>query len=134
VSIAPDATVAEAARHLHAAGVKRLPVVDREGRLAGIVSRADLLKVFDRPDQDIRREIMDEVIVGAFSMDPDRFFIHVDEGVVVLQGRIERRSILPYLLRAVRGVEGVVRVEDRLAWDIDDRDLGRASVLPWVHF
>jgi CBS domain-containing protein len=134
VSIAPDATVAEAARRLHAAGVKRLPVVDREGRLAGIVSRADLLKVFDRPDQDIRREIMDEVIVGAFSMDPDRFFIHVDEGVVVLQGRIERRSILPYLLRAVRGVEGVVRVEDRLAWDIDDRDLGRASVLPWVHF
>jgi hypothetical protein len=89
--------------------------------------------VFDRPDQDIRREITDEVIVGAFSMDPSRFFIHVDDGVVVLQGRLERRSLLPYLVRAVHGVEGVVRVEDRLAWDVDDRDLGRTAVLPWMH-
>jgi osmotically-inducible protein OsmY len=53
-------------------------------------------------------------------MAPDRFFIHVDDGVVVLQGRVERRSLLPYLVRAVHGVEGVVGVEDRLAYDIDD--------------
>ena len=77
VSIAPEATVAEAARRMHSAGVKRLPVLDERGRLVGIVSRADLLKVFNRPDQAIRREIMDEVIVGEFMMDPNRFFIHV---------------------------------------------------------
>jgi CBS domain-containing protein len=132
VSVGPHAGVAEAARLLHRHGVKRLPVVDREGRLLGIVSRADLLKVFARPDHDIRREIMDEVIVGAFSMDPSRFFIHVDDGVVVLQGRVERRSLLPYLVRAVHGVEGVVRVEDRLAWDVDDRDPGRLMASPWM--
>jgi len=132
VSVSPDATVAEAARLMHRAGVKRLPVVAEGGRLVGIVSRGDLLRVFDRPDQDIRREIMDEVIVGEFMMDPNRFFIHVNDGVVVLQGQVERRSILPFLVRAVRGVEGVVRVEDRLAYDLDDRDAGRLMAYPWL--
>jgi CBS domain-containing protein len=120
VSIAPDATVAEAARRMHRANVKRLPVIGDRGRLVGIISRSDLLKVFNRPDQAIRREIIDDVIVGDFTMDPARFFIHVDDGVVVLQGRAERRSLLPYLVRAVHGVEGVVRVESRLTYDVDD--------------
>lgn len=120
VSIAPEATVAEAARRMHTAGVKRLPVLDEGGRLVGIVSRADLLKVFNRPDQAIRREIINDVIVGEFMMDPNRFFIHVDDGVVVLQGRVERRSLLPSLVRAVHSVEGVVRVTNRLSFDIDD--------------
>jgi CBS domain-containing protein len=120
VSIAPDATVAEAARRMHRANVKRLPVLGERGRLVGIISRSDLLKVFNRPDQAIRREIMDDVIVGDFLMDPARFFIHVDDGVVVLQGRVERRSLIPYLVRTVHGVEGVVRVENRLTFDVDD--------------
>jgi CBS domain-containing protein len=131
VSIAPEATVAEAARRMHTAKVKRLPVVDRTGRLVGIVSRSDLLKVFDRSDQDIRREIIEDVIVGEFMMAPSRFFLHVTDGVVVLQGRVERRSLLPYVLRAVQGVEGVVRVENRLSSDIDDVEpLLRAMAYP----
>ena len=131
VSIAPDATVAEAARRMHSAGVKRLPVLDEGGRLVGILSRADLLKVFNRPDQAIRREIMDEVIDGEFMMDPNRFFIHVTDGVVVLGGRVERRSLLPSLVRAVHSVEGVVRVKNRLTFDIDDVEpLLRAMAYP----
>ena len=131
VSIAPDATLAEAARRMHTAGVKRLPVLDEGGRLVGILSRADLLKVFNRPDQAIRREIMDEVIVGEFMMDPNRFFIRVTDGVVVLQGRVERRSLLPSLVRAVHSVEGVVRVKNRLTFDIDDVEpLLRAMAYP----
>jgi CBS domain-containing protein len=133
VSIAPDATVAEAARRLHTANVKRLPVVDRQGRLLGIISRSDLLKVFNRPDGAIRQEIIDDVIVGEFMMDPERFFIQVHKGVAVLEGRVERRSLIPWLVRAVHGVEGVVRVEDRLSYDVDDRDAGaRVMVSPWM--
>jgi CBS domain-containing protein len=132
VSIAPEATAAEAARRMHTAKVKRLPVLGQGGRLVGIISRSDLLKVFNRPDQAIRREILDEVIVGEFMMDPDRFFIQVHEGVAVLEGRVERRSLLPPLVRAVRGVEGVVQVEDRLAWDLDDRDAAWVMVSPWM--
>ena len=98
VAIAPDATVAEAARRLHNAKVKRLPVVDQRGRLVGIISRGDLLKVFSRSDQAIRREIRDEVIMGQFTMDPDRFFIQVHDGVVILEGRVERLSLLPWVV------------------------------------
>jgi CBS domain-containing protein len=131
VSISPDATVAEAARRMHRANIKRLPVIGQGGRLVGIISRSDLLKVFNRPDRSIRREIMDDVIVGEFLMDPDRFFIHVDDGVVVLQGRVEQRSLIPWLVRTVHGVEGVVRVENRLAYDIDDVEpLLRTMVYP----
>jgi CBS domain-containing protein len=131
VTVSPDATVAEAARRMHTAKVKRLPVVDRSGRLLGIVSRSDLLKVFDRSDQDIRREIIEDVIVGDFMMAPSRFFLHVNDGVVVLQGRVERRSLLPYVVRAVQGVEGVVRVENRLTYDFD-QDAGRVITYPWI--
>jgi CBS domain-containing protein len=132
VAVSPDATVAEAARRMHTAKVKRLPVVDRTGRLLGIISRSDLLKVFDRSDQDIRREIVEDVIVGEFMMAPSRFFIDVTDGVVVLQGRVERRSLLPYLVRAVQGVEGVVRVENRLTYDLEDRGADRLMTYPWI--
>ncbi|HET7518054.1 MAG TPA: CBS domain-containing protein [Actinomycetes bacterium] len=52
------ATITEAARRMHTAGVKRLPVVDETGRPLEIVSRADLLKVFTRPDEAIRSQIL----------------------------------------------------------------------------
>jgi CBS domain-containing protein len=125
-TVPPTATVVEAARRLHAAGIQRLPVVDEKDRLVGIVSSADLLRVFTRPDHAIEREILDDVIVAEFMMASSRFFIEVDNGVVVLQGRVERRSLIPYLVRAVHDVEGVVRVEDRLTFDLDDGDAGAA--------
>jgi CBS domain-containing protein len=131
-SISPGATVPEAARRMHTAGVKRLPVVEQGGRLAGIVSRSDLLKVFNRSDEDIRREIVDEVVVREFMLDPSRFSITVCDGVVVLEGQVERLSLLPWVVRAVHGVEGVVRVENRLAYDVDDIDVGPLLPYPWV--
>jgi CBS domain-containing protein len=121
-TVPPTATLAEAARRLHTAGLRQLPVVDETDRLVGIVSRADLLTVFTRPDQAIQNEIMDDVIVADFKMAPSRFVVYVDNGVVVLQGRVERRSLIPYLVRAVHGVGGVVRIEERLTFDVDDLD------------
>jgi CBS domain-containing protein len=132
VTVPPTATVTEAARRMHTAGVKRLPVVDDAGRLVGIVSRADLLRVFLRTDEAIWREIMDDVIVGDFMLDPSRFFIDVVDGVVALQGRVERSRLIPSLVRAVQAVEGVVRVEDRLGFDVDDRDPDPATTYPFM--
>jgi CBS domain-containing protein len=57
VTMSPTATITEAARRMHTAGVKRLPVVDEAGRLVGVVSRADLLKVFNRSDEAIWRPL-----------------------------------------------------------------------------
>jgi CBS domain-containing protein len=122
VTVPPTATVTEAARRMHTAGVKRLPVVYEAGRLGGIVSRADLLKVFNRSDEAIWREIMD----------PSRFFIDVTDGVVVLQGRVERSRVIAFLVRAVHAVEGVVRVEDRLTSDVDDHDADPAMTYPFM--
>jgi CBS domain-containing protein len=132
VTVPPTATVTEAARRMHTARVKRLPVVDERGQLLGIVSRADLLKVFTRPDDAIRSEIINDVIVGDLMMNPNRFLIHVDDGVVVLEGKAERSSLIPYLVRAVHHVEGVVKVKNRLSFDVDDHELGLPMVYPWM--
>ena len=52
--------------------LRRLPVVDRHGRLVGIVCRSDVLSVFSRPDEEIRREITQDVILDGFFTDPAR--------------------------------------------------------------
>jgi CBS-domain-containing membrane protein len=132
VTVPPTATVTEAARRMHTARVKRLPVVDETGQLLGIVSRADLLKVFTRPDEAIRSEVISEVIVGDLMMNPSRFFIDVNDGVVVLEGEAERSSLIRYLVRAVHHVEGVVRVENRLSFEVDDRDAGMPMTYPFM--
>jgi CBS domain-containing protein len=132
VTVPPTATVTEAARRMHTARVKRLPVVDEEGRLVGIVSRADLLKVFTRPDDAIRSEIINDVIVGDLMMNPSRFLIRVEDGVVVLEGKSELSSLIPYLVRAIHHVEGVVRVDNRLSFDVDDLNPGMPMTYPFM--
>ena len=120
ITVDTGATLTEAARRLHAAGVKRLPVVDVVGRLVGIVSRVDLLKMFLRSDEELHQEIVEDVIFGDLFMSPNRFDVDVQDGVVVLQGQCERRSLIPSVVRAVASVEGVVRVVNRLGYEIDD--------------
>jgi CBS-domain-containing membrane protein len=120
ITIGPRVTLAEAARRLHAVGVKRLPVIDASGQLAGIVSRTDLLKFFLRSDEELHQEIVEDVTFGDLFMAPSRFDVHVQHGVVVVQGCCERRSLIPTVVRAVEAVEGVVQVVNRLGYDIDD--------------
>jgi CBS domain-containing protein len=130
ISVAPDASLGEAARKMHRAEVKRLPVVDAHGHLVGIVSRADLLRVFLREDAEIALEIRDDVIRRTLWIDPDTIRIVVREGVVTMQGQIERRSLLPILERLVASIEGVVAVDDRLSYAVDDTAPGDLPT-PW---
>jgi CBS domain-containing protein len=120
ITIGPRATLAEAARRLHAAGVKRLVVIDAAGRLVGVVSRSDLLTSFLRSDEELHQEIVEDVIFGDLFMAPSPFDVHVQDGVVVLQGCCERRSLIPTVVRAVKAVEGVVQVVNRLGYELDD--------------
>jgi CBS-domain-containing membrane protein len=120
VTVGPDATVTEAAMLLHRHGIKRLPVVDPAGPLLGIVSRADLLKVFLRTDAEIAREIRCEVLVRAMWMSPDTVIIKVRDGVVTLTGQLERRSLIPIAISLVYGIDGVVDVVDQLTFELDD--------------
>ena len=120
VTVGPDASVAEAARLLHRHGIRRMPVVDPAGPLLGIVSRADLLKVFLRSDADIAQEIREQVLRRAMWMDPDTIVVDVSDGVVTLMGQVERRTLIPITVGLVHGIDGVVDVVDRLSFELDD--------------
>jgi CBS-domain-containing membrane protein len=122
-TIRPDATLREAARAMASARISRLLVVDENGRLTGILSRRDLLGCFLRSDEEIRDEILNQLILRELFMDPGRFVVRVEDGRVSVQGQIERRSLIPILERSIRHVEGVVSVEARLGWDWDDTEL-----------
>ena len=105
---------------MHRHGIKRLPVVDPAGPLLGIVSRADLLKVFLRSDADIAREIRQQVLMRAMWMNPDTVVVDVGDGVVTLTGQLEHRSLIPITISLVRSLDGVVDMVDRLTFELDD--------------
>jgi CBS domain-containing protein len=120
ITVGPDASLPEAARLLHRHQIKRLPVLDPAGPLVGIVSRADLLKVFLRSDDQIAQEVRQQVLRRALWVDPDTVGVEVGDGVVTLTGQLERRSLIPIAVRLVHGVDGVVEVVDRLGFEFDD--------------
>ena len=120
ITVGPDASLAEAARLLHRHQIKRLPVLDPAGPLVGIVSRADLLKVFLRSDDQIAQEVRQDVLRRALGVDPDTIDVEVRDGVVTLTGQLERRSLIPITVSLVHGLAGVVDVVDRLGFEFDD--------------
>ncbi|MDC0765345.1 CBS domain-containing protein [Streptomyces sp. HD] len=110
----PDATLAQAARIMAHSKVKRLPVVNRLGVLEGIVSRADLLKVFLRGDEEIAEEVRREIMAHLFPAPGSAIRVQVHDGVVRLTGRVRDTSLIPVAARLVRAVEGVVDVDFEL--------------------
>ncbi|HEX6207278.1 MAG TPA: CBS domain-containing protein [Actinomycetota bacterium] len=121
VTARPELTVPEAAKLMLDAQVKRLPVIDEDGKVLGIVSRRDLLQPFLRTDEEIEREIREEVIFRTMWIDPDTIGVEVERGCVRLRGTVERRSVAEILVELVHRVEGVVGVEDELGYRWDDR-------------
>ena len=116
MTIHPDATVAAAARLMNSHHIRRLPVVDADGKLAGIVSRRDLLSIFLRPDADIAAEageILTEVLPGG----PTGIEVAVRNGVVKLTGQTELTAdedLLSVVVRLAWDVEGVVDVVNKV--------------------
>jgi len=116
VTAAPEEPVEQAARMMHFMRVKRLPVVNSGGELVGIVSRSDVLAVFDRPDEDIQRDIVDTMLLHEFLIDPRTFQVTVESGVVTMEGCPETAALGHALVRKARHVPGVVAVRDRLTY------------------
>jgi CBS domain-containing protein len=114
VTVEPGDTVEHAARLMYSRRVKRLPVTDASGHLVGIVSRADVLAVYSRTDEEIQKEIRDEVIGGEFKADPARFTVAVQDGIVTIGGNPETAALGRDIIGRVRHVQGVVAVRDRL--------------------
>ncbi|MFE7754425.1 CBS domain-containing protein [Streptomyces sp. NPDC057418] len=120
VTVHAEETVADAARLMVRRGVERLPVVDEEERLVGIVTRRDLLCVYLRPDSEIRRRIREDVLSDVMELPADAVDMHVLDGVVSLGGRVRRRSQALTLVGLAERVDGVVAVVDRLSFHEDD--------------
>ena len=130
VTITPEATVGEAARVMGRRSVKRLPVVDLDGELIGIVSRADVVGAFTKPDDVIEDEVREDLIRRLLFLDPELVEVSVSDGVVTLEGELENRTEAHLLEELSRRIAGVVRVESRLLYKVDDRKLERGYPLP----
>jgi len=119
ITIAPDASVAAAAKSMIDHRVNRLPVV-AGGRLVGIVARADLVRAFERPDEEIEREISDDVLLRTLWVDPASVSLVVVEGAVLVAGEVDNRSTAEMIDAYIRRVPGVVSVQSQLTWRLDD--------------
>ncbi|GLX98566.1 CBS domain-containing protein [Herbidospora sp. NEAU-GS84] len=121
ITVTPETSVTVAARIMNGCGVKSLPVVAADGRLVGIVSRHDVLKVFVRPDADLELQIRTEVLNRSLWMDATRVHVAVADGVVTLTGRMCLRRDAVIATWMTRQVNGVIDVINEIEWD---RDLG----------
>jgi CBS domain/BON domain len=120
LAIGPDASLPAAARMMYRRNVGRLLIINGNGRLRGIVTRSDLLKVHARLDAVIRDEVMQRVLRRTLMIAPGTVQATVDDGVVTLTGRTARRTTAVTAARLTEAVAGVTAVIDRLAFDIDD--------------
>jgi CBS domain-containing protein len=133
ITITSGRPIHEAAAIMTARHVNRLPVVD-DGRLVGIVSRADLVRAYVRSDDELAATIRQDVILRILWLDPALFTVVVKDGVASISGRVERRSTAEMIEHLVRMVPGVVDVHASVSWSIDDRTLepsGRDPVFPF---
>lgn len=127
LTIGSSRSIHEAAATMTARRVNRLPVVD-DGRLVGIISRADLVRAYVRSDDELAATIRDDVIRRILWLDPALFDVIVKDGVASISGKVERRSTAAMVERAVRMVPGVVDVHASVTWSMDDSRLEPAGV------
>lgn len=127
VTVHAEESVADAARLMVRRGVERLPVVDEEKQLVSIVTRRDLLRVFLRPDPEIRRRIRKGILADAMGLPEDAVDVHVLDGGVTISGHVRRRSQAVMPLRPAERVYGVVAVADRLSAREDDTHLAPST-------
>jgi CBS domain-containing protein len=116
VTIGPDEPVTRAARLMFDQRVKRLPVISDDGTLIGIVTRSDVLSVYNRPDPEIQRQVTQDLIQSTLLRDPAGFTVTVNDGIVTIAGAPETTQGGLDIIDAVRHMEGVVAVRDRLSY------------------
>ena len=120
ITIGPDESVSQAARTLESTRVKRLPVVDENGRLIGIVSRRDLVRTYVRTDTELMNAMLG--VLDALWIEPGTVTVECTAGIVRLCGCVDRRSTAQIIAGVVRSTAGVVGVTNELTFRVDDTD------------
>ncbi len=125
VVTATEETSAHQLAHLMLAReINRIPIL-HDGRIVGIVTRADILKLFTRGDQALL-EAVREVLVRDLWIDPKGLSISCLNGIVAVAGEVDRRTDRDLLFRWIKSIDGVVGVNvDQLEFRIDDLALGK---------
>ena len=118
VTIGPNRPVNEAAGVMLDEAVNRLPVVDDDGKLIGIVTRADLVRAFTRTDGEIEDEIRKELVSRTFWLEPTEVEIRVERGEVTIEGQVDTKADADLLPELIREVPGVVSVDAKLTWKV----------------
>jgi osmotically-inducible protein OsmY len=88
--------------------------------------------VFLRSDDEIAHDVREDVVRRTLWIDPTTIRVVVRDGVVTLDGQMERRSLIAVLVGFVHAVDGVVGVDDRLSFFIDDTAPAGDLPLPWT--
>ena len=118
LTIGPERPASTAARLMVERGINRLPVV-QDGRLLGIVTRADLVRAFTRSDDELAKEIRADVVERAMWLSRDQVDVTVVDGEVALAGSVETRVDAEVLELLAARVPGVVAVSSRVRWRTD---------------
>jgi CBS domain-containing protein len=127
ISVPTTTPLAEAARVMQKRHMRRLVVVDERGRIAGIVTRSDLLQVFLRSDEDLRDDVVEKVIPAILLADARAIDVDVRANVVTLTGEVDRKSDAEILIRVTKELDGVVGVVNRLSFRWDDLERSRLA-------
>jgi len=131
ISVGSGTTVAEAAALMLDSAVNRLPVVD-DGRLVGLVARSDLVRAFVRTDEEILREIREDVIGRTFWMEPGEVAVTVENGEVGLSGEVETRGEAEMLPALVERVPGVLSVRSMLSYRTEGAPRAAGGTTPAI--
>lgn len=127
ITVSSSCRITQAAAQMTARGVNRLPVVD-DGRLVGIVTRADLVRAYVRTDDELAGTIRDKVLLRILWLDPELFTVVVKDGAASISGHVERRSIAEMIEHAVGMVPGIMSVRADVTWAMDDSRLKPAGL------
>ena len=131
VTVAPSASIWEAAQVMDRHGVKRLPVTDEDGTLLGIISRADLVAVMARSDDELRKDVLSAI--ATLGDDPTKGIrVQVENGVAALRGRADRKTTRDLTVKLAANVPGIIEVLDRLEFEWDDTKTAPRLKDPWA--
>lgn len=133
ITVGSDTSLSRAARLMQERNVRRLVVVDERGRIAGIVSRSDLLQVFLRTDEELREEIAGKLIPAVLPSSNDAIGVEVRWNIATLSGEVDRKSDADMLTRLARELDGVVGVVDQLTYRWDDIDTATIQGASFEH-
>jgi CBS domain-containing protein len=122
ITIGPEELITHAAALMTKERINRLPVVE-DGRLVGIVTRADLVRSYVRTDEELAETVRNDVLVDTLWLDPKEFEVSVTDGVATIRGHVDRRSSAEMIARTAVLVPGVRDVVAEVTWNIDDAEL-----------